>query len=141
MSNQNKKKNSLVALTIIAGLILPIFLPAFIMMALDKWMPDEISFTRTISLFILSIELFVIAGIFTKILSLIGLTEKKIDELGFLGTIISVISSFLSIIVGYYWMKTLHLTSVQLSSNGILIIAIVSTVILVVLLKALDKLE
>ncbi|EON70298.1 hypothetical protein [Lysinibacillus sphaericus] len=142
MSNPNKKINNfLAALIIIAGLILPIFLPAFIMVTLAKWMPNEITYTGMMALVILSIELFIIASLFTKILSLIGLTEKKIDELGFLGTTISIITSFLSILVGYYWMKTLHLTSVQLSSDGIIIIALVSTIILVVLLKALEKFD
>ncbi|MFJ5565188.1 epimerase [Lysinibacillus xylanilyticus] len=138
MSNSKK---FIVSFLIILGLILPIFLPAFIMMALVKFMPDAITHTGIMSLFILSFVLFIIAGIFSKILSLIGLTEQKLDELGFLGLIISALSSFLSILVGYYWMKTLHLTSVHLSSIGILITAVITTIILTVLVKVLEKVE
>lgn len=134
-------KKIIVSFLIIVGFLLPIFLPAFIMMTLVKFMPDAITHTGIISLFILSFVLFIIAGIFTKILSTIGLTEQKLDELGFLGLVISIFSSFTSIIVGYYWMKTLHLTSVQLSSIGILIIASVTTIILFIQLKILEKLE
>ncbi|MGE8035477.1 hypothetical protein B1B04_16880 [Lysinibacillus sp. KCTC 33748] len=139
MSNPNKNKY-LSSLAIIAGLILPIFLPAFIMMVLVNFMPNEITHSRISSLFILSIALFIIAGIFTKVLSLVGLTEQKIEELGFLGFIITVLTSFISIVVGYYWMKTLHLTSVELSTIGILIIAAITTIVLTALIKILEKL-
>ncbi|MFC9539789.1 epimerase [Lysinibacillus sp. NPDC056959] len=139
MSNPNKNKY-LASLTIIASLILPIFLPAFIMMALVNFMPNEITHSGIMSLFILSIALFIIAGIFTKVLSLVGLTEQKIEELGFLGFIISVLTSFISIVVGYYWMKTLHFTSVELSTIGILIIAAITTIVLTALIKILEKL-
>ncbi|MCY9549095.1 epimerase [Lysinibacillus xylanilyticus] len=138
MSNSN---NFFTSLIIVAGLIFPIFLPAFIMMALVKFMPTEITHSGLMSLFILSFALFIIAGIFSKVLSLIGLTVQKLDELGFLGLIISVLSSFLSIIVGYYWMKTLNLTSVHLSSIGILITAVITTIFLTILLKILEKVE
>ncbi|MGE7948494.1 epimerase [Lysinibacillus sp. NPDC093688] len=140
MSNPNKNK-FIASLVITAGLILPLFLPAFIMMALVKLLPNEISYSGIMSLILLSIELFIIIGISTKVFSLVGLTEQKIDELGFLGLIISVLTSFIFIIAGYYWMKTLQLTSVQLSSTGILIIAVITTIILVVQVKILEKLE
>ncbi|MEQ6353172.1 epimerase [Lysinibacillus sp. M3] len=139
MSNPNKNKN-LASLTIIVGLLLPIFLPAFIMIALVNFMPNEITHSGIMSLFILSIALFIIAGIFTKVLSLVGLTEQKIVELGFLGFVISVLTSFISIVVGYYWMKTLHFTSVELSTIGILIIAAITTIVLTALIKILEKL-
>ncbi|WP_427107708.1 epimerase [Lysinibacillus xylanilyticus] len=138
MGNSN---NFFTSLVIVAGLIFPIFLPAFIMMALVKFMPTEITHSGLMSLFILSFALFIIAGIFSKVLSLIGLTDQKLDELGFLGLIISVLSSFLSIIVGYYWMKTLNLTSVHLSSIGILITAVITTIFLTILVKVLEKVE
>jgi len=134
MSSPNKNK-FFASLVIIAGLVLPILLPAFIMMAQVKYMPNEITHSGIMSLFILSFVLFIIASIFTKILSLIGLTEQKIDELGFLGLIISVLTSFISIIVGYYWIKTFHLTSVELSSIGILIVAAITTIVLTVLTR------
>ncbi len=140
MSNPNKNK-FIPSLVITAGLILPIFLSAFIMMGLIKWMPTEISYSGIMSLIILSIELFLIVGISTGVLSLVGITEQKIDKLGFLGFIISVMTSFIFIIAGYYWMKTLHLTSVQLSSTGILIIAAITMIILVIQVKILEKLE
>ncbi|MFJ7980087.1 epimerase [Lysinibacillus xylanilyticus] len=139
MSNPNKNK-FVILLVLTAGLILPIFLPAFIMMALAKYMPNEITHSGIMSLFILSFVLFIIAGIFSKILGLIGLNGQKLDELGFLGLIISVLSSFFSIIVGYYWMKTFHLTSVELSSIGILIIAVITTFVLTALTRMLEKL-
>ena len=138
MSNSNKFFTSLV---IVSGLIFPIFLPAFIMMALVKFMPTEITHSGIMSLLILSFALFIIAGIFSKVLSLIGLTDQKLDELGFLGLITSILSSFLSIIVGYYWMKTLNLTSVHLSSIGILITAVITTIFLTILVKVLEKVE
>lgn len=137
----NNSKKIMLSFLIFLSLILPIFLPAFIMMALVKFVPDTINHSGIMSLFILSFVLFIIAGIFTKILSLIGLTEQKLDELGFLGLIISALTSFISIIVGYYWIKTLHLTSVQLSSMGILIIASITTIILTIQLKILEKIE
>ena len=136
-----KKNTFFASIVIITGFILPIFLPAFIMMALVKWMPNEISHSGIMSLIILSIELFLIVGISTNVLSLIGITEQKIDELGFLGFIISVLTSFIFIIAGYYWMKTLHLTSVQLTSTGILMIAGITVIILVIQVKILEKLE
>ncbi|MGE7930855.1 epimerase [Lysinibacillus xylanilyticus] len=110
------------------------------MMALAKYMPNEITHSGIMSLFILSFVLFIIAGIFSKILGLIGLNGQKLDELGFHGLIISVLSSFFSIIVGYYWMKTFHLTSVELSSIGILIIAVITTFVLTALTRMLEKL-
>lgn len=140
MNNPNKNK-FIASLVITTGLIFPIFLPAFIMMALVKLMPNDISHPGIMPLIFLSIELFIIVVISTKVLSLIGLTEQKINELGFLGFIISVLTSFIFIIAGYYWMKTLNLTSVQLSSIGILIIASFTTIILVVQVKILEKLE
>jgi len=139
MSNPNKNK-FLASIVIIAGLLLPIFLPAFLMMALVKFMPNEITHSGMMALVVLSFALFIIDGIFTKILSLIGLTDQKLDELGFLGLIISILSSFISIVVGYYWLKTLHLTSVGLSSIGILIIAAITIIVLTVLTRMLEKL-
>ncbi|MFJ8090558.1 epimerase [Lysinibacillus sp. NPDC095746] len=137
MSNPKK---IFVSIGIIAGLILPFFLPAFIMMALVKFVPNEITHSGILSLFILSFALFIISGIFSKVLSLIGLTEQKLDELGFLGLMISVLSSFLSIVVGYYWMKTFNLTSVELSSIGILTIAVITPIVLIAQIKLLEKL-
>ncbi|KFN00998.1 epimerase [Bacillus clarus] len=139
--NENKTSNIKVVTAIILGLILPIFLPAFLMLVLGKWMQYEIVYPGIMSLFILSIEMFIIAAVFTKILSLVGLSEKKLDELGFLGFTISMATSFLAMYVGYFWMKNLNLTSVELSSKGILIITIVATIILAILLKVLESID
>ncbi|HDR4865274.1 TPA: epimerase [Bacillus cereus] len=143
MSNQNNNEapNKMESVVMILGLFLPLFLPALLMLALEKWMPDEIVYSGVMSLFILSIELFIIAAIFTKILSVCGLPEKKLDELGFLGFTISVVTSFLATYVGYFGIAKVGLTSVQLSPHGILIIAIVSTIILTILLKVLEKFD
>ncbi|MED0965668.1 epimerase [Bacillus paramycoides] len=143
MSNQsnNEKPNKMEILVMILGLFLPLFLPALLMLALGKWMPDEIVYPGVMSLFILSIELFIVVAIFTKILSVCGLPENKLDELGFLGFTISVVTSFLATYVGYFGIAKIGLTSVQLSPHGILIVAIVSTIILTILLKILEKFD
>ncbi|KAA0788685.1 epimerase [Bacillus sp. BPN334] len=143
MSNQNDNKTSSVIAVpvIILGLFLPIFLPALFMLGLGKWMPNEIQYSGTMSLFILSIEMFIIAALFTKILSLVGLSEKKLDELGVLGFTISTVTSFLAIYVGYFWMTKSGLTSVELTSKGILVIAIMVTIILAILLKVLERID
>ncbi|MDK7489621.1 MULTISPECIES: epimerase [Bacillus cereus group] len=143
MSNQNHNAapNKMEIVVIILGLFLPLFLPALLMLALGKWMPDEIVYPGVMALFILSIELFIVAAIFTKILSVCGLPEKKLDELGFLGFTISVVTSFLATYVGYFGIAKVGLTSVQLSPHGILIVAIVSTIILTILLKILEKFD
>ncbi|WP_459500898.1 epimerase [Bacillus sp. C1] len=143
MNNQNNNEtpNKIAVLVIISGLFLPIFLPAFLMLALGKWMPDEIMYPGIMSLFILSIELFIIAAIFTKILNMCELTEEKLDELGFLGFTISVATSFLATYVGYFGLAKIKLTSVQLSPHGILIVAIVSTIILTILLQVLERFD
>ncbi|NKW84812.1 epimerase [Bacillus cereus] len=143
MSNQNNNEapNKMEIVVMILGLFSPLFLPALLMLALGKWMPDEIVYSGVMSLFILSIELFIVAAIFTKILSVCGLPEKKLDELGFLGFTISVVTSFLATYVGYFGIAKVGLTSVQLSPHGILIIAIVSTIILTILLKVLEKFD
>lgn len=143
MSNQNNNEtpNKMEIIVMILGLFLPLFLPALLMLALGKWLPDEIVYSGVMSLFILSIELFIVAAIFTKILSVYGLPEKKLDELGFLGFTISVVTSFLATYVGYFGIAKVGLTSVQLSPHGILIIAIVSTIILTILLKVLEKFD
>ncbi|AFU13942.1 MULTISPECIES: hypothetical protein [Bacillus cereus group] len=143
MSNQNNNEApyKMEIIVMILGLFLPLFLPALLMLALGKWMPDEIAYPGFMSLFILSIELFIVAAIFTNILSVCGLPEKKLDELGFLGFTISVVTSFLATYVGYFGIAKVGLTSVQLSPHGILIVAIVSTIILTILLKILEKFD
>lgn len=143
MSNQNNNEapNKMEIIVMILGLFLPLSLPALLMLALGKLMPDEIVYSGVMSLFILSIELFIVAAIFTKILSVCGLPEKKLDELGFLGFTISVVTSFLATYVGYFGIAKVGLTSVQLSPHGILIIAIVSTINLTILLKVLEKFD
>lgn len=143
MSNQNNNEtpNKMKSMVIILGLFLPLFLPAFLMLGLNKWMPDEIVYPGVMSLFLLSFGLFIVAAIFTKILSQCGLPEKKLEELGFLGFTISVVTSFLATYVGYFGIAKIGLTSVELSPHGILIVAIVSTIILTLLLKVLEKFD
>ncbi|WP_144514631.1 epimerase [Bacillus thuringiensis] len=143
MSNQNNNEtpNKIEIVVMILGLFLPLFLPAFLMLGLGKWMPDEIVYPGVMSLFLLSFGLFIVAAIFTKILSQCGLPEKKLEELGFLGFTISITSTFLSTYVGYFALAKIGLTSVELSPKGILIVAIVSTIILTILLKILEKFD
>ncbi|PGO21752.1 epimerase [Bacillus cereus] len=141
IQNNNETPNKMEIVVMILGLVLPLFLPAFLMQALGEWMPDEIAYPGVMSLFILSFELFIIAAIFTKILSQCGLPEKKLEELGFLGFTISIVSTFLSTYVGYFSIAKIGLTSVELSPHGILIVAIVSTIILTILLKVLEKFD
>ncbi|MED1647694.1 epimerase [Bacillus pacificus] len=143
MSNQNNNEtpNKIEIVVMILGLFLPLFLPAFLMLGLGKWMPDEIVYPGVMSLFLLSFGLFIVAAIFTKFLSQCGLPEKKLEELGFLGFTISIASTFLSTYVGYFTLAKIGLTSVELSPKGILIVAIVSTIILTILLKILEKFD
>ncbi|PEK48394.1 epimerase [Bacillus toyonensis] len=143
MSNQNNNKtpNKMEIVVMVLGLFLPLFLPALLMLALEKWMPDEIVYPGVLSLFLLSFGLFIVAAIFTKVLSQCGLPEKKLDELGFLGFTISVVSSFLATYVGYFGIAKIGLTSVELSPKGILIVAIVSTIILTILLEVLERFD
>ncbi|PHE81936.1 epimerase [Bacillus toyonensis] len=143
MSNQNNNKtpNKMEIVVMVLGLFLPLFLPALLMLALEKWMPDEIVYPGVLSLFLLSFGLFIVAAIFTKVLSQCGLPENKLDELGFLGFTISVVSSFLATYVGYFGIAKIGLTSVELSPKGILIVAIVSTIILTILLEVLERFD
>lgn len=143
MSNQNNNEtpNKMEIVVMILGLFLPLFLPAILMLGLGKWMPDEIAYPGVLSLFLLSFELFIVAAIFTKILSQCGLPQKKLDELGFLGFTISIVTSFLATYVGYFGIAKVGLTSVELSPHGILIVAILSTIILTILLKVLEKFD
>lgn len=143
MSNQNNNEtpNKIEIVVMILGLILPLFLPAFLMLALGKWMPDEIVYPGVMSLFLLSFGLFIVDAIFTKILSQCGLPEKKLNELGFLGFTISVVTSFLATYVGYFGIAKIGLTSVEISPHGILIVAIVSTILITILLKVLEKFD
>ncbi|PFM63983.1 epimerase [Bacillus cereus] len=143
MSNQNNNEttNKTEIVVMILGLFLPLFLPALLMLGLSKWMPDEIVYPGVMSLFLLSFGLFIVAAIFTKVLSMVGLPEKKLDELGFLGFTITVVTSFLATYVGYFGIAKIGLTSVELSPKGILIVAIISTIILTILLKVLEKFD
>ncbi|PDZ94116.1 epimerase [Bacillus cereus] len=139
--NNNETPNKMEIVVMILGLVLPFFLPAFLMLALGKWMPDEITSPGVMSLFILSFELFIVAAIFTKILSQCGLPEEKLKELGFLGFTITVVTSFLATYVGYFGIAKIGFTSVELSPHGILIVAILSTIILTILLKVMEKFD
>lgn len=51
MSNQNNNEapNKMEIVVMILGLFLPLFLPALLMLALGKWMPDEIVYSGVMS--------------------------------------------------------------------------------------------
>lgn len=143
MSNKNTNQtiNINEVILMVLGLVLPFFLSAFLLLTLSIWMPNEIVYPGILSLIILSIEFYIVASIFTKILSLCGLPEKKLDEMGFLGSIISAVTSILAIFLGYYLMRSFGLTSVEVSPKGILLVAIASTIILSIVVKALERTE
>ncbi|WP_312110649.1 epimerase [Brevibacillus reuszeri] len=104
-------------------------------------MPNEIAYPGMLFLIILSIEFYIVAAIFTKILSLCGLPEKKLDAMGFFGSIISAVTSILAIFLGYFLMRNLGLTSVEVSPKGIFLVAIVSTIILGIVVKSLEQIK
>lgn len=139
MDNQNKKGTAVVAaFKIVFPLLLPILVPSLLMIVLKQWMPDEIVYPGIMSLVTLCIWFFVIGILFTLILNMCKLSEAKLKELGFLGITISTVTSFLTMYVGYFWLADLNVTSVQMSPNGILIVAGISAIVLEVLFRFMD---
>ncbi|CAM4055489.1 hypothetical protein BAMA111019_02785 [Bacillus manliponensis] len=139
MDNQNKKGTAVVAaFKIVFPLLLPILVPSLLMIVLKQWMPDEIVYPGIMSLVTLCIWFFVIGILFTLILNMCKLSEAKLKELGFLGITISTVASFLTMYVGYFWLADLNVTSVQMSPNGILIVAGISAIVLEVLFRFMD---
>ncbi|MEH7217213.1 epimerase [Bacillus toyonensis] len=92
-------------------------------------------------LLILCIGFFIVGIIFSFILHVFKLSEEKLKELGFLGFTISIVSTFLTMYVGYFWLANLNFTAVQLSPHAVLIFAILSTILLEAIFKLIDKFD
>ncbi|MCU5680234.1 epimerase, partial [Bacillus wiedmannii] len=54
---------------------------------------------------------------------------------------ISIVSTFLTMYVGYFWLAKLNFTAVQLSPHAVLIFAILSTIFLEAWFKLIDKFD
>ncbi|PFE06008.1 epimerase [Bacillus cereus] len=146
MNNQNNNEtnniNGLFAvLQIVLPLVLPIVLPTVIIVGMKQWMPNDIEYTSIMSLLTLSIGFFIFGIIFSFILRVFKLSEEKLIELGFLGFTISIVSTFLTMYVGYFGLANLNFTTVKLSPHAVLIFAILFTVLLEIIFKLIDKFD
>ncbi|EEL37376.1 hypothetical protein bcere0020_52050 [Bacillus cereus Rock3-29] len=108
---------------------------------MKQWMPDDVEYPSIISLLTLCIGFFIVGIIFSFILHVFKLSEEKLKELSFLGFTISIVSTFLTMYVGYFWLANLNFTAVQLSPHAVLIFAILSTILLEAIFKLIDKFD
>ncbi|GGE80428.1 epimerase [Priestia taiwanensis] len=113
----------------ILSLILAFFLPAFLMLILSDWMPNEITYPKISSVFILSVMLPITTFIFYSILKVFGYKDKKLKGRGIIGIIDSIVTEFLHAFAGYFVISKLGLTSVELTLIGISLVAIVHSII------------
>ncbi|EJQ03864.1 hypothetical protein IE3_05381 [Bacillus cereus BAG3X2-1] len=146
MNNQNNNetnntKGLFAVLQIVLPLILPIVLPTLIILGMKQWMPNEIAYPSIMSLLTLAIGFFIIGIIFSFVLRVFKLSEEKLKELGFLGFTISIVTTFLTMYVGYFWLSNLNFTTLQLSPHAVLIFAILSTILLETIFKLIDKFD
>ncbi|MGA5663507.1 epimerase [Bacillus bombysepticus] len=146
MNNQNNNKTNnisrlLAIFLIVSPLLMPIVLPTVIIVGMKQWLPDDVEYPSIIALLTLCIGLFIVGIIFSFILRVFKLSEGKLKELGFLGFTISIVSTFLTMYVGYFWLANLNFTTVKLSPHAVLIFAILSTVLLEVIFKLIDKFD
>ncbi|HDR4863243.1 TPA: epimerase [Bacillus cereus] len=146
MNNQNNNETSninrvLAIFLIVSPLLMPIVLPTAIVVGMKQWMPDDVEYPSIISLLTLCIEFFIIGIIFSFLLRVFKLSEEKLKELGFLGFTISIVSTFLTMYVGYFWLAKLNFTAVQLSPHAVLTFAILSTILLEAIFKLIDKFD
>ncbi|PEA33256.1 epimerase [Bacillus toyonensis] len=141
-NNETNNSNRLLAIfLIVSPLLIPIALPTAIIVGMKQWMPDEVEYPSIISLLTLCIGFFIVGIIFSFILHVFKLSEEKLKELGFLGFTISIVSTFLTMYVGYFWLANLNFTAVQLSPHAVLIFAILSTILLEAIFKLIDKFD
>ncbi|MBJ8055429.1 epimerase [Bacillus cereus] len=145
MNNQNNNEtnnsNRLLAIfLIVSPLLIPIVLPTAIIVGM-KWMPDDVEYQSVMSLLTLCIEFFIVGIIFSFLLRVFKLSEEKLKELGFLGFTISIVSTFMTMYVGYFWLAKLNFTAVQLSPHAVLTFAILSTILLEAIFKLIDKFD
>ncbi|MDN4873903.1 epimerase [Bacillus cereus] len=146
MNNQNNNETNninrvLAIFLIVSPLLMPIVLPTAIIVGMKQWMPDDVEYPSIMSLFTLCIGFFIVGIIFSFLLRVFKLSEEKLKELGFLGFTISIVSTFLSMYVGYFWLAKLNFTAVQLSPHAVLTFAILSTILLEVIFKLIDKFD
>ncbi|KAA0758873.1 epimerase [Bacillus sp. BF2-3] len=90
---------------------------------------------------VIIIGFFIVGITFSFVLRVFKLSEEKLKELGFLGFTISIVSTFLTMYVGYFWLVKLNFTAVQLTPHAVLIFAILSTILLETLFKLIDKFD
>ncbi|RWQ73166.1 epimerase [Bacillus cereus] len=146
MNNQNnndtKNISRLLAIfLVLSPLLMPIVIPSAIIVGMKQLMPDDVEYPSIMSLLALCIGLFIVGIIFSFVLNIFKLSEEKRKKLGFLGFTISIVSTFLTIYVGYFWLAKLNFTAVQLSPHAVLIFAILSTILLEAIFKLIDKFD
>ncbi|ASJ48800.1 MULTISPECIES: hypothetical protein [Bacillus] len=146
MNNQNNNETNnigrlLAIFLIVSPLLIPIALPTAIIVGIKQWLPDDVVYPSIMSLLTLCIGLFIVGIIFSFVLHVFKLSEEKLKELGFLGFTISIVSTFLTMYVGYFWLAKLNFTAVQLSPHAVLIFAISSTILLETTFKLNDKFD
>ncbi|WHT92343.1 epimerase [Bacillus cereus] len=146
MNNQNNNETNnisrlLAIFLIVSPLLMPIMIPSAIIVGMKQLMPDDIEYPSVMSLLTLCIGFFIVGIIFSFVLRVFKLSEEKLKELGFLGFTISIVSTFLTMYVGYFWLANLNFTTVKLSPHAVLIFAILTTILLEVIFKLIDKFD
>ncbi|MGE7635329.1 epimerase [Bacillus paramycoides] len=146
MNNQNNNEanntNRLFAfLQIVLPLLLPIVIPTVIIVGMKHWMPDDVEYSSIMSLLTLCIGFFIVGIMFSLVLRVFKLSDEKLKELDFLGFTISIVSTFLTMYVGYFWLANLNFTTVKLTPHAVLIFAILSTILLEAIFKLIDKFD
>ena len=146
MNKQNNNETNnisrpLAIFLIVSPLLIPIVLPTAIIVVMKQWLPNDVEYPSIMSLLTLCIGFFILGIIFSLVLRVFKLSEEKLKELGFLGFTISFVSTFLTMYVGYFWLKNLNFTTVKLSTHAVLIFAILSTVLLEAIFKLIDKFD
>ena len=86
----------------LSPLLIPILVSSVIIIGMKQLMPNEIEYLRLMSLLTLCIGFFIVGIIFSFVLRVFKLSEEKLKELGFLGFTISIVSTFLTMYVGYF---------------------------------------
>ncbi|PEW85038.1 epimerase [Bacillus cereus] len=146
MNNQNNNKTNnisriLIIFLIISPLLIPIALPTAIIVVMKQWLPDDVVYPSIMSLLTLCIGLFIVGLIFSFLLRVFKLSEEMLKGLGFLGFTISIVSTFLTMYIGYFGLAKLNFTAVQLSPHAVLIFAILSTILLEATFRLHDKFD
>jgi hypothetical protein len=147
MNNQNNNnetnntKKLFLIFQIVLPLVLPIVIPTVIIVGMKQWMPNDIEYPSIMSLLALCVGFFVVGIIFSFILRVFTLSEERLKKLGFLGFIISVVNTFLTMYVGYFGLANLNFTAVKLSPYAVLIFAILSTALLEISFKLIEKID